>query len=139
MRMRRSLATLLTAASAIILGLAGCGRSGTGGEAAPHGGGHDQGAPAAVEGAPELAVTATSFRFEPVALTLTAGEPVNIVLTSADTLHDFTLDEQDFHLAAEPGSSDTGALTIDKPGTYTAACTVPGHREAGMEATITVQ
>ncbi len=139
MRTRRARMAFLV--TALVLALAGCARSGMGGtpEAAQHGGGHGQAAPAPVEGAPEVAITASSFQFEPARLTLTAGQPVNIVMTSTDTLHDLTIDGQSFHLAAEPGQTATGGLVIDEPGTYTAYCTVPGHRQAGMEATVVVQ
>jgi plastocyanin len=99
----------------------------------------EEAAPAAVDGAPKVEVTAHSFAFQPSELTVTAGEPVNIALTSTDLLHDFVVEGEDFHLAADRDETVTGALIIDEPGTHTVYCSVAGHREAGMEATLTVK
>lgn len=104
--------------------------------------GHDDHGEAPEAPAPdarEIEIEADSFAYDPAELRIGAGEEVALDLTSSDLLHDFTIDEVDFHMAAEPGETATGGLSIDEPGTYTAYCTVAGHREAGMEATVIVE
>lgn len=93
---------------------------------------------ATIDGAPEIAVTATSMSFAPDRLELSVDEPVNVALTSEDTLHDLIIDEIDFHLAADVDETAVGGLEFSQPGTYVAYCSVPGHRDAGMELEVTV-
>ncbi|HWH35236.1 MAG TPA: plastocyanin/azurin family copper-binding protein [Acidimicrobiales bacterium] len=112
-------------------------------QAAPAGPGaeHDDhgGAAPTIPGAPTLEVEATSFAYDPPSLQIDAGQPVNIVLASAGILHDLTVEEADFHLSAGGGETVGGSLVIDEPGTYTGFCSVPGHRNAGMEIAIVVR
>lgn len=100
--------------------------------------GHGESTPVA-DGARRIEVNATSFAFDPDAITVDVGEDVAIVLTSDDLLHDFTVDEIDVHVAAEKDETAEGGLKAETPGEYTYYCTVPGHREAGMEGTLTVE
>ena len=99
--------------------------------------GHDDASPVA-DGARRIEVTATSFEFDPDTIEVDAGEDIAIVLTSDDTLHDFTIDDVEAHVAADEGETNEGGFTADEPGTYTFYCSVEGHREAGMEGTLTV-
>jgi plastocyanin len=98
-----------------------------------------------VEGSRAIAVTATSFEFEPAEITVTAGEDVAIALTSDDVLHDFTVEGVEgvggveVHVAAEPGETARGGLRVAEPGEYRITCTVEGHRDAGMEGTLVVE
>lgn len=91
-----------------------------------------------VEGVPRIAITAAAMAFEPAAVDLPVGEPVNLALTSEDTLHDLNVDEVGFHVAADRGRTSVGGIEFTQPGTYVAYCSVPGHREAGMELELTV-
>jgi uncharacterized cupredoxin-like copper-binding protein len=91
-----------------------------------------------IEGAPVLAVTASDLRFDPDRIELPAGMPVNVALTSTDILHDLVVDEIDFHLAADRDETVVGGLVFTEPGTYVGYCSVPGHREAGMEFEVVV-
>jgi plastocyanin len=66
---------------------------------------------------------------------------VTITLTnSAQIEHDVAVAQGSTVLGATPtftGGSKTLTLNL-KPGTYTFYCTVPGHRQAGMEGTLKV-
>ena len=92
-----------------------------------------------VEGARRVAVSATSFGYDPDEITVTAGEDVAIVLTSDDLLHDFTIEDLDVHVAADRDETAEGGLRADEPGRYTYYCTVEGHRDEGMEGTLIVE
>lgn len=83
-------------------------------------------------------IAASSFAFSSPTVTLVAGRPVNVRLAVTDVAHDLTIDAAGFHLAADVGDARAAGLRIDDPGTYVAYCSVPGHREAGMELDIVV-
>lgn len=143
--MRRSTTLLLALVVAMPPLLAACGDTddSTGADAAAaedghDDGGHDDTSPVA-EGAREIQVTASSFAFDPGEIRVTAGDEIAIALTSADVMHDFTIDELDAHVVADVGETVAGGLRADEPGEYTYYCAVPGHRAAGMEGTLIVE
>ncbi len=109
-------------------------------------------------------VRMTNFAFAPDILEVDAGDVLEIAIQNVEpVLHDFTIDkidadvhvsylggtgehahteaqaDADVHFAlTEPGSGVVH-MKINEPGEYVFYCTVPGHREAGMEGTLTVQ
>ncbi len=99
----------------------------------------DEGTSPVAEGARRVEVVAGDFAFNPDEITAEPGEDLAIVLTSEDILHDFTIDELDAHVAAGAGETAEGGISDLEAGTYTYYCSVPGHRDAGMEGTLTVE
>jgi len=56
--------------------------------------------------------------------------------------HDVAIEDSNGEVVGQTELIDSGSdsTTVNlKPGTYTFFCTVPGHREAGMEGTLTVK
>ena len=72
-----------------------------------------------------------------------AGQPVELTLRNGgSTLHDFALTEGvsgPVKIEAQGGQAANGTFSIDKPGTYTFVCSVPGHAAGGMRGTIIVR
>ena len=121
--MRRTVA--IAALSA--LALAACG----GDDDDASGNGEGEGAPAGA-----VTVVAESVQgFDSDSYSAAAGE-VTIVFENDDSIpHNVTIDGEDFRLADD---GETGSIEL-AAGEYTLFCDVPGHRDAGMEATLTVE
>jgi uncharacterized cupredoxin-like copper-binding protein len=85
-------------------------------------------------------VTTVDLAFEPKEFTIAADTDVTVTITNDGALqHDFTIDELDVASDLFDGGS-SGTVTINAPaGTYEFYCSVPGHKEAGMIGTLTVQ
>lgn len=86
-----------------------------------------------------ITVTAKEFSFEPKEIKLEAGESATIALKNTGAVeHDITIDSPAFKLPAAPTKTGEAKLTIPTAGSYTFYCSVPGHRQAGMEGTVAV-
>ncbi len=86
-------------------------------------------------------VTAIDIAYEPADYTAEAGNIEITLVQNGQSPHDLVFEgRSDVHLEVGPdnlGDTDTGVFEFD-PGTYTFFCTLAGHRQAGMEGTLTV-
>ena len=127
--MKRFTSTI--AATALALTLAACGG---GGEA--DGSGAQEGGGGSSDG---LTVTAKEFEFDPTSITIPADTPTDVTIDNQGVIeHDITVDELDLKVYATAGSSATETVTA-AAGSYAFYCSIPGHRESGMEGTFTVE
>jgi plastocyanin len=92
-------------------------------------------------GATAIDVVTVDIGFEPTELTIPADTDVEITVTNEGFLeHDFIIEDTDFATELLQGNGATETITVNLPaGEYTYYCSVPGHREAGMEGTLTVE
>jgi plastocyanin len=93
-------------------------------------------------GTVQLAADATDLAYDTTSLSSKPGK-VTIDLTNPSALeHDVAIELDGKQLADSElvaNGAKTTATAELAPGTYTFYCTVPGHREAGMEGTLTVK
>jgi len=82
----------------------------------------------------EIAYDTTSLASKPGKVTIDFSNPSSLE-------HDVAIEEDGEEIAGSDliAKSETSVSTDLAPGTYTFYCTVPGHREAGMEGTLTVK
>lgn len=85
-----------------------------------------------------IEMTASAFAFKPDQIAMEVGEQVTLKLTSTDSLHTFTIRDLGIDVEIPPGETAAVDLTGTRKGTYTFYCTVPGHREKGMEGSLFV-
>lgn len=89
----------------------------------------------------DLAADAADLAFDKTELSAEPGK-VTIDFTNPSAIpHNVVIEEEGKELAGfEPITEGEEAVSADlKAGTYTFFCSVPGHREAGMEGTLTVK
>jgi plastocyanin len=84
-----------------------------------------------------IRIQAGNFFFKPGSVDAPAGiDRVELVGRGGD--HTLVIDGvKDFKLSVGDGDRDSAKVRF-RPGTYTFFCDIPGHRNAGMEGTITV-
>lgn len=85
-----------------------------------------------------VAVSLEEFAINPGPVSATAGATISVT-NDGTTTHDLTVEGQDL---ATPTLDAGGTAELDvgtlAPGTYTLFCSIPGHRESGMETDLTV-
>jgi len=116
--------------AALALTLGACGGGGDEGDGDGDGGGDGGGTTLSVQG--------KEFEFIPSTLSAPADTQVTVELENTGTIeHDFTIDEANLTVLVPATETGTGSFELPA-GTYTFYCSVPGHRESGMEGTLTV-
>ena len=129
---------ILTATAAIGIVVAACGG---GGSQAPTTSQPAASQPAASAGQPSgttISVGATEFAFDPATIVIPAGGGATVTLINKGTVeHDITVDALSVKIFAKPGDTVSGTVTA-KAGTYEFYCSIPGHKQAGMVGTLTV-
>ena len=153
-RLLRPSAVPLLAVAAVAL--AGCGSSSkSSSSSAPAGAGAPESrtsAPASTASTPSSSAASTTLsleadpsgqlRYDATSLTAKAGTVAIDFTNKAELAHNVTVEASDgSKLGATEtfsGGSKTLSVTL-KPGTYKFFCSVPGHRQAGMEGTLTVK
>jgi uncharacterized cupredoxin-like copper-binding protein len=94
--------------------------------------------------APTLAVTvvAREFLYEPKDLVAKAGEITFTVKNMGSIEHDFLVETPAKKMLVQTTPFPAGKTVQVKarltPGAYTVYCSIPGHREAGMQASLKV-
>lgn len=130
---------LAGALSLLVTGAACGGGDGDGGEDAAKAKNDVQSGNVSTAGGADITATAKEFSFDPKEIKVEAGKATTISLKNAGAVeHDITIDSPAFKLAVQPVKAAEATLTMPTAGSYTMYCSVPGHREAGMEGTVTV-
>lgn len=105
-------------------------------------GGAEGGGEAAGEGSTlQLAAEETEIAYDTTSLTAQAGE-VTIEFDNPSSIpHDVAIlkDGEEIAKTEIISEAEESVSAELEPGTYTFLCTVPGHAEAGMEGTLTVE
>ncbi len=96
----------------------------------------------AIPGATETRVQAANFSFTPTEIRLPKNADVNLTLVNpagTGVVHDLTVPALGIHIVANPGETRTVGLRGLAAGRYDAFCSMPGHADLGMRATVVIE
>ena len=82
-----------------------------------------------------IEVTAKQFSFEPSEITVKKGEPVVLVIKSADVAHGLRFRELNLNVKVDKGGTAELPFTADKTGDFVGHCSVfcgSGHGEMAL-------
>lgn len=87
-----------------------------------------------------LLYTTKEMRFGQTELRVQAGQEVRLQLQNYDMYaHSFDIDELNLHVQMPANDQVIVTFTAPEPGNYTIYCGIPGHKNAGMVATLVVE
>jgi plastocyanin len=91
-------------------------------------------------GGGDATFVAIDIDFESAPETLPAGENEITIVNNGQAVHDVTFEEigDVVVVSAAGGETVSGTVTLEA-GEHTYYCSVPGHRQAGMEGTLTAE
>jgi cytochrome c oxidase subunit 2 len=90
--------------------------------------------------AQRIEISAKRFEFVPSVITVKKGEPVEIVLTTADVPHGLKFPDFNQQVRIAKGAPSTLRFTPDKAGDFTGACSVfcgSGHGKMKLTLHVT--
>lgn len=82
---------------------------------------------------------AIDIAYESAPESVPAGEIPITLVNNGSAVHDVTFDGTDETVVTANGGQTAEGTTTLEAGEFTYYCSVPGHREAGMEGTLTVE
>jgi plastocyanin len=147
--MKKAAIALLLVLAALALAACGGGGSSTneetsgGGPAESEGGAvEEEGGTAGTAATVKIEASPSGLAYKKTKVTAKAGEDTIDFTNPASIGHNVTIEDSAGKTIGETETLAEGSTstTVDlKPGTYTYYCSVPGHREAGMEGTLVVE
>jgi len=113
------------------------------------------------QSAQQITIEANEFKFSPATIEVSKDKPVKLLMQNKGTVeHDWAImkipmmgmkesgeaghamggaSTPELHMSAMTGKTATVEFTPTQAGTYQIACTVAGHKEAGMVGTLVVK
>ncbi|MDR7435062.1 MAG: cupredoxin domain-containing protein [Armatimonadota bacterium] len=85
----------------------------------------------------EIAITENEWSIQPKEIRAKPGKVTFVIKNQGAVEHNFVIEGVGEVDKIAPGETKKLEVTL-QPGTYKVVCNLPGHQEAGMEATLTV-